>query len=107
MCHLGDLGHKLNDRQIAGVGKVDVLLIPVGGFFTIDARTASEVSSQVGAKLIIPMHYLTGKIKFPIAGVDDFLKDKKDVVRKDASEIEVKPETVPANPQVVVLKPAL
>ena len=107
VCHLGDLGHKLDDKQIAGVGKVDVLLIPVGGFFTIDARTASEVSSQIGAKLIIPMHYLTGKIKFPISGVDEFLKDKKNVARHDTGEIEITPKTIPATPQVVVLKPSL
>jgi L-ascorbate metabolism protein UlaG (beta-lactamase superfamily) len=107
VCHLGDLGHSLDDKQIAEVGKVDVLFIPVGGFFTIDARAASEVSHRIGAKFIIPMHYLTGKIKLPISGVEDFLKDKKNTVRQDSGEIEIKSITMPASPQVVVLKPAL
>ena len=107
ICHLGDLGHKLDDKQIVEVGKVDVLLIPVGGFFTIDPKTAGDVSRQIGAKLIIPMHYLTGKIKLPIGGVDEFLKDKKNAVRQDTSEIEIRANALPATQQVVVLKQAL
>ena len=59
VCHLGDLGHLLTDDQVAAVGKVNVLLVPVGGYFTIDAEAAQTVSEQVWAPVIIPMHYKT------------------------------------------------
>lgn len=107
LCHLGDLGHRLDSRQLKDIGKVDVLLIPVGGFFTIDAKTAGEVAAQIGAGMVIPMHYLTDKLKYPINDVDGFLKGKDNVIKKDTSEIEVKPATKFSGSQIVVLKPAL
>lgn len=57
--HLGDLGHMLGDDQIRAIGPVDVLLIPIGGFFTVDGKTAAEVVRQVQARVVIPMHYAT------------------------------------------------
>lgn len=57
ICHLGDLGHKLDDRQLTGMGDIDILLIPVGGFYTIDAKTAAEVVAQLDPKIVVPMHY--------------------------------------------------
>lgn len=55
--HMGDLGHMLSDQQIDALGKVDVLMIPVGGFYTIDAATAHELAEKIGAAVTIPMHY--------------------------------------------------
>jgi len=107
ICHLGDLGHQLDDKQVTDLGAVDILLIPVGGFFTIDARVASHVYRQVKPKVIIPMHYKTDKCDFPIAGVDEFLRDKEGVSRLDASEAEFKPGELPETAQIIVLKPAL
>jgi L-ascorbate metabolism protein UlaG (beta-lactamase superfamily) len=106
-CHAGDLGHLLTDEQAAAIGKVDILLIPVGGFFTIDARTADRVCEQLRPKVIIPMHYKTDKLDFPIAGVDEFIKGKSNVTRVDGSEIEIKAAELPASAQIMVLKPAL
>jgi len=57
--HLGDLGHKLNDDQVKQIGAVDVAMIPVGGFFTLDGKGAAEVIGQLKPKLAIPMHYTT------------------------------------------------
>lgn len=107
VCHLGDLGHELSDRQVAESGRVDVLLLPVGGYYTIDARVASKISDQLKPKVIIPMHFKTSKCAFPISGVDEFIKGKKDVSRPDASEVELKPEELTANPRIIVLEPAL
>jgi L-ascorbate metabolism protein UlaG (beta-lactamase superfamily) len=59
LAHLGDLGHKLNDDQIKQIGKVDVVMIPVGGFFTIDGKVAAEVVAQLKPKIAIPIHYAT------------------------------------------------
>ena len=107
ICHLGDLGHQLSDKEVAELGKVDILLIPVGGFYTIDALAATEVSGKIAPKVIVPMHYKNDKCDFPIAGVDDFLEGKTGVTRKNTSEVEFKPGELPATTQIIVLKPTL
>jgi len=107
VCHLGDLGHQLSDKQVAEIGTVDILLIPVGGYFTIDAKAASEVCNRLAPKVVIPMHYKTDKCDFPIAGVDEFLRGKGDVSRLGASEVEFKQGELPATTQIIVLKSAL
>ena len=107
VCHLGDLGHPLSDKQAAEMGSVDILLLPVGGFFTIDAEVATRVCDRLKPKVVIPMHFRNDKCRFPIAGVDEFLKGKKNLSRLDASEAEFKSGELPATAKIVVLKPAL
>jgi len=74
ICHLGDLGHQLSDKQASDLGEIDILLIPVGGYYTIDAKVATQVCNQLKPKVIIPMHFKNNKCGFPITGVDEFLK---------------------------------
>ncbi len=107
ICHLGDLGQKeLTAAQLEKIGEVDILIIPVGGVYTIDARTAVKIMSQIEPKIIIPMHYHIPKLKVKIDGLDKFLKtlgikkiepqNKLSVKKKDLSEEEAK---------IIVLKP--
>ncbi len=105
VCHLGDLGHRLKDQQAAELGKVDILLIPVGGFYTIDAKVAGEVCNQIKPKVIIPMHFKTEKGIPNITGVDEFLRGKTNVSRLDSSETELR--ELPTATQIIVLKSAL
>jgi len=107
LCHLGDLGHLLNDKELAEVGLVDILLIPVGGFFTIDPKEAARVAEQIKPKTIIPMHFKTEKCGFPIAPVDDFLKGKTNTKRPKASEATFNQSTLPQKMEIVVLEHAL
>jgi len=107
VCHLGDLGHQLTDKQVVEIGKVDILLVPVGGFYTIDATVASKVCDQLKPKVIIPMHFKTNKCAFPISGADEFLHRKKNISRLEASEVEIRAGELPANTKIIVLKPAL
>ena len=107
VCHLGDLGHPLSDEQVNELGEMDVLLIPVGGFYTIDATTASQACDQLKPRVIIPMHFKNNKCNFPISGVDEFIKGKSNVTQPDASEVEFKAGELPAPAQIMVLKPAL
>jgi len=107
VCHLGDLGHQLSDEQVSEIGPVDVLLLPVGGVFTINAEVATELCGRLKPKVIVPMHYRDGKCSFPIAGVDEFLRGKENVNCLDTSEIEIKSEELPSATQIVVLKSAL
>ncbi len=107
LCHLGDLGHHLSEGQVADIGDVDVLLIPVGGFFTIDAAVATDTTEKLKPRVVIPMHYSTDKCAYPISGVDDFLKGKTDVKNMDASEVELTKSELPSATEIVVLKHAL
>lgn len=74
VCHLGDLGHRLTAAQIEMIGEVDVVLVPVGGIYTINAEAAHDVCESLNAKIIIPMHYKTKPLKFDLDTVDNFLK---------------------------------
>lgn len=104
LCHMGDLGHQLNQQQLSEVGQVDILFIPVGGYYTIDAKEATEVVQAVKPKMIFPMHYKTSKADYPITGVDQFLKDKKNIRRLNSSEIEINKDTLPKETEVVILQ---
>ncbi len=106
LCHLGDLGHALDSGQIKEIGIVDVLLVPVGGFYTIDAKMATQVCNDLKPKVIVPMHYKTPQLDFPIAGVDDFLAGKKSVKKLDTSEVELTASALPSAAEIIVLKPA-
>ena len=55
--HLGDLGHQLTEEQLAAIGKVDGVLVPVGGVYTVDAQGAKQVCQAIGPKWVVPMHY--------------------------------------------------
>lgn len=74
VAHVGDLGHLLNDEQVKAIGPVDALMIPVGGYYTIDAAEAVEVAKQLQARVVLPMHYKTAAIpQFPVAPLEDCL----------------------------------
>ena len=75
VCHLGDLGHQLTDQQVEAIGDVDILMIPVGGNYTINAKEAVSVISQIEPKIIIPMHYKVPGLTVDIDGVEKFLKE--------------------------------
>jgi len=107
VCHLGDLGHQLSTRMVEEIGEIDVLLIPVGGQFTIGPKRAVEVITQVEPRIVIPMHFRTNRHQAKgfskVLPVDAFLKqigveykkEEKLVVSKSGLEEEM---------EVVVLK---
>ena len=75
LVHLGDLGHFPDSSQLAAIAGADYLLIPVGGYYTIDAEMAMRICEAAKPKCIIPMHYRTASSGYPeIATVDEFLK---------------------------------
>lgn len=76
ICHLGDLGQeKLSDEQVQAIGDVDILMIPVGGTYTINYKEAVGVISQIEPKIVAPMHYKIPDLKVDIEGVDKFVKE--------------------------------
>jgi L-ascorbate metabolism protein UlaG (beta-lactamase superfamily) len=79
ICHLGDLGHTLDENIIDMVGKVDVLMIPVGGNFTINGLEAAEITKLINPTYVIPMHYKTPKLTFELDGPEKFLTAMKNI----------------------------
>lgn len=102
--HLSDLGHILSQEQAAAIGPVDVLLIPVGGFYTIDGAQATQVVQQLSPKIVVPMHYKTPRLStdWPGTGVEPFLEGKK-VDRPNNTTITISKTTLPQATTVVVL----
>ena len=104
---MGDLGQKqLTDEQLEKIGNVDILMIPVGGQFTISSQEAQRIISQIEPKIVIPMHYELPKLKVKLDNVDKFLKvmGKNSVVPQD--KFTVKLSALSQNgTEVVVLQP--
>ncbi|MFH0892158.1 MAG: MBL fold metallo-hydrolase [Candidatus Falkowbacteria bacterium] len=103
--HLGDLGHILDSKQLDLMVGTDILLIPVGGIYTINAKTAVEIVSQIEPRIIIPMHYALPGLSMKLDGVDKFIKemglkptyeDKLKITKKELPQEDV---------ELVILKP--
>jgi L-ascorbate metabolism protein UlaG (beta-lactamase superfamily) len=104
--HVGDLGIDLDESQRREIGAVDILFVPTGGFYTIDASTATKVVDSLNPKVVIPMHYKTAFLgdNFPIAPVDEFLKGKENVVKKGENSVNFSKDTLPEKTTVFVLE---
>ncbi|HOI69254.1 MAG TPA: MBL fold metallo-hydrolase [Methanothrix sp.] len=104
VCHLGDLGHLLSEEDAAALGEVDVLMIPVGGVYTLDAGGAKKVVGQIRPKVVIPMHFMTPALTFKVESADRFLSGQR--VERPGHTLEVSKETLPKGgegPLIVLL----
>jgi L-ascorbate metabolism protein UlaG (beta-lactamase superfamily) len=99
-CHLGDLGHELDNDTIQKIGEVDILFVPIGGTFTVDDKQAWNVVNKIKPKIIIPMHYKIGGLSLPIAGIDQFLAQAKHKVIHVGNEIDIEKEDIPTEPEI-------
>lgn len=97
--HLGDLGHTLDDEQLEKMNGVDILMIPVGGTVTIDAKKANDIIAEIEPRIVIPMHYQIPGLKLKLDSLDNFLKvsglpsektDKLKITKKDLPQEETK-----------------
>lgn len=105
VAHLGDFGEKeMRSETLDALGDVDILLIPVGGKYTIDAETAAKIVKQIEPRFVIPMHYKIPGLKINLDGVENFLKEigaaktaaedrltikKKDIGENEKTEVRV------------------
>lgn len=104
-CHVGDLGCLLTDDQIKSIGPVDVLLLPVGGFFTLDAGKLDKLVVQLNPRVVVPMHFKTRYTpNLPIAPVDEFLRGKTNVKRIGSATFAVGKANLPAQQEIWVLE---
>ena len=103
--HLGDLGQEsLSEEQVQAIDLTDILLIPVGSVYTIAAKEAAGIVSQLEPKIIIPMHYKIPGLKFDLEPVDQFLKEMGSEGIEPQPKLSISKEKLPEEPMVVVLK---
>ncbi len=104
ICHLGDLGHALTDEQVEELGKVDVLLVPVGGVSTINATTAAEVVRQLEPNIVVPMHYKTQALNRELEPVEIFLKEIGAHDITPQAKLSLTKSSLPLSTQVALLE---
>jgi L-ascorbate metabolism protein UlaG (beta-lactamase superfamily) len=103
LCHLGDLGHLLYNEQLEQINHVDILFVPVGGYFTINYIQAEQVINQVKPKIVIPMHYKTEAIKWSIDPLSVFLSEKQNIKMIGEKFFEINSSTLPEKRSIYVL----
>ena len=92
--HFGDLGCMLTPEQVELLKKADVLMIPVGGFYTIDAAQAKEIVSALDPKVVIPMHYRSDAFGYPVIGrLEEFTKYYNNIVNYEGDTIVIDKST--------------
>jgi L-ascorbate metabolism protein UlaG (beta-lactamase superfamily) len=104
VCHLGDLGQKeLNEKQVEEIGSVDVLMIPIGGVYTISQKEAIKILEQLEPKIIIPMHYSLPRLKIKLDSVDKFLKSLGIKSLTPEKKLSIKKENLSSEESKIVL----
>lgn len=88
LLHLGDLGHLLSQEQIEQIGPIDILLLPVGGVYTVDADAAYELMHLIKPQIVIPMHFMTPHLSFTLEPVERFTSQFERVLKQPCLNIE-------------------
>ncbi len=109
ICHMGDLGHALSPEEAAPIAGCDVLLAVAGGPPTLSLPALRDTITRIGPRLVIPMHYQTGRVNLPLAPLPDILLAlaAMPVLRPQSSTVTLSPQSLPAQTTLLVLPPAL
>lgn len=107
ICHMGDFGQgELTDEQLREIGEIDILMIPVGGVYTIDAKEATKVISQIEPRIVVPMHYKIPGLKIKLDELGSFLKAIGDKGATAEEKLTMQKKNLPAGEmKVIPLKP--
>lgn len=103
ICHLGDLGTELNEKQLDQIDGVDILMIPIGGKYTIDGEKAAEMAKKVEPGIIIPMHY---KIKGSTIDLEDekkFCNELGNCPQNKVSKLNIKKKDLEGKKMEIIL----
>lgn len=107
-CHLGDLGHELTENMVNDIGIIDVLFVPVGGVYTINAKQAVSVARALEPSIVVPMHYNTAdhdqKTFGELQTLEDFLKEFGADNVTTVDKLKIEPDRLPEEMEVVVLE---
>jgi len=105
ICHLGDIGTELTPEQIEKIGEIDILLIPVGGGFTIDGKVAVKIAQKLEPSLIIPMHFKVSGLNLDIDDEKEFCREIGGCPKKKIVKITLKKKNlVDKNMEVLLMK---
>ncbi len=110
LAHFGDLGHMPSEELYNKIGKVDVLLIPVGGVFTVDGKEAFEICRRIEPNTIIPMHYKTNMLDMGIDNIQTFINANDrifDVSVRGDSSLELDSSSLKKRTRIFVMQPVL
>lgn len=107
VCHLGDLHRKLTQAEVEALGRVDVLLIPVGGGRALNAAQAAECVALLEPALVVPMHYRTPELTLPLDPVSKFLKEMGLPTLPPEANLRLNRAALPAETRVALLEPQL
>jgi L-ascorbate metabolism protein UlaG (beta-lactamase superfamily) len=103
VCHLGDFGQEeLDDKQLRDIGEIDVLMIPIGGVYTIDAKEATKIISQIEPRIIIPMHYKIPGLKIKLDDLGSFLKAIGEKSAKAEDKLNIQKKNLPVGEMKVI-----
>jgi len=106
ICHLSDLNQKeLTPEQLESIGEVDILMVPVGGSYTVDGEEAQKIINQLEPRIVIPMHYRLPKLTVNLDGVETFLKAMGQEDIESQPVLKIKKQDMPAETKIVVLRP--
>lgn len=107
ICFLGDMGDKIDDALIESIGDVDVLMLPVGGHNTMNAKQAHNVIEEIEPRAIIPMHYATPGLKTELDDVEGFLKlvGASGIEAKDKFSLSSRSQLQEDKTEIILLKP--
>lgn len=103
VCHLGNLDHVPAQVQVEPLSDIDVLLIPVGAFTTINANQAAETIGLLEPKIVVPMHYKTKATKLKLDPVSKFIQEMGLPETSPRDSLELDKSSLPADTQIVVL----
>lgn len=105
VCHLGDLGHLLTQEQVEQLNNVDILLVPVGGKYTLNGAKAAEVVGLLEPKIVIPMHYKVPGLELQLEGVNRFLKELAVEPPPKMEQLTLSKSQLPDETRVILLEP--
>ncbi len=105
VCHLGDLGHRLDDAEAETLSSADILLVPVGGHSVISASQAAELVRQLEPRYVVPMHYAIPGLKLQLEPIDRFLKEMGLAAGEAQPKLSVQKSSGEYDTKLVVLEP--
>lgn len=102
LCHMGDIGHQPDAELLKQIGRIDILMLPVGGTYTLDGAGAAKAAAAIAARTVVPMHFNVPRLKLDIAGPEAFLEAMGGAYARAGSVLDVK--SAPAG--VVLMTPS-
>lgn len=104
-CHMGDIGEIPDEKTLRWLMPLDVLMVPVGGVYTIDSKGADQLIGILNPRIVLPMHYKNEFVRYPLATVEPFIRGKGNVTRESSNTVVLSKSSLPSETRIIVLSP--